>query len=152
MSAGVKNTALAAFSLDPDLKKGCLRRSPDIQPAAGATSAEENDPFTAAPQRTPRHLHPASPHLPSHVIMHRPRLEVPVPPPHMQFLWPFQALMQLWEVGSSSLRHHPYHHNTAAIALLVSRMQLLFHLVLRHITFLLQQGWCFLPFHSGIHI
>ncbi|KAK4824423.1 hypothetical protein QYF61_014757 [Mycteria americana] len=65
-SAGVKNTAPAAFSLDPDLKKGCLRRSPDIQPAVGAASAEENDPFIAAPQRTPRHLHPAPPHLPSH--------------------------------------------------------------------------------------
>ncbi|KFV18192.1 hypothetical protein N340_02516, partial [Tauraco erythrolophus] len=56
-SAVVKRTAPAAFSLDLDLKKGCLRRSPDVQPALGAASAE-NDPFIAAPQRTPRHLHP----------------------------------------------------------------------------------------------
>lgn len=66
-TAGVKNTAPAAFSLDPDLKKGCLRRSPDVQPAVGAAGAEKNGPFVAAPQRTPRHLHPAPPHLPSHV-------------------------------------------------------------------------------------
>ncbi|XP_074000683.1 LOW QUALITY PROTEIN: heat shock transcription factor, Y-linked-like [Numenius arquata] len=33
-SAGVKTTAPAAFSLDPHLKKGCLRRSPDTQPGA----------------------------------------------------------------------------------------------------------------------
>lgn len=76
-TAGVKNTAPAAFSLDPDLKKGCLRRSPDVQPAVGAADAEENGPFVAALQRTPRHLHPAPPHLPSHVIKCRHRLEVP---------------------------------------------------------------------------
>lgn len=49
-SAGVKTTAPAALSLDPDLKKGCLRKSPDIQPVVGAASAENNDPFASAPQ------------------------------------------------------------------------------------------------------
>ncbi|XP_064911375.1 heat shock transcription factor, Y-linked-like [Columba livia] len=44
-SADVNNTAPAALSLDPDLKEGCLKRSPDVQPAAGVASAEENDPF-----------------------------------------------------------------------------------------------------------
>ncbi|XP_064507323.1 heat shock transcription factor, Y-linked-like, partial [Pseudopipra pipra] len=65
-SAGVKNTAPAALSLDPNLKEGCQRRSPDIQPVVGAASAEENDPFIAPPQRTPKHLHSAPPQLPHH--------------------------------------------------------------------------------------
>jgi len=49
-SAGVKNTAPNAFSLDCDLEEGCLRNSSDVQPVVGAASAEENDPFAAALQ------------------------------------------------------------------------------------------------------
>jgi len=132
------------------LKKACLRRSPDVQPAVGTVSAEENDPFIASPERPPRHLHPAFPHLPKYVIKHEPRLEVPVPL-STQFCWHFQALLQHWVVRSSSLSPHPYH-NTAVTALLVSRLQLLLHLILHHITFLLQQGGGFPPFYVGIHI
>jgi len=82
--------------------------------------------------RTCSYLHPASPDLLSHVLKQQHRSEVLI---------------------------HPCHHSSTATPWLVSRMQLLLHLILYHTplyllyqTVLSHQGGGFPPFHLGIHI